>query len=411
MRYFCAFAVFTLWFALPMTKADSNNPAQQAASAGNQFAADVFAQVAKTEGNLCISPYSISSALQMTTAGAAGNTAAQMLAVLHWTQPAGDLPAASNALTAAIVGQTDSEKTPDRLPEGYAQISIANALFGQKGYPYQQSFLDVLSRQYAAPLQDVDFQKQPAEACHLINRWAAEKTHDRIQNAVPASAIAAATRLVLVDAIYFKAAWENEFKKSATQDQPFYLHGKDAVNVPLMQQSESFPYMDSDTMQAVELPYTGDFSLVVLLPKNRDGLAELEKSLTAGWLDDCMKQLAPRMVRLQLPKFKIEGQFELSGLLTGLGMGDAFDPQKADFSSMSSSKFCIDQVIHKTFIDLNEAGTEAAAVTAVTMRMTAMFPGHRVEPVVFTADHPFVFVLRHRGSGAILFMGRMADPR
>ena len=385
-------------------------PAEAAAGAGNAFAVDLYSQVRHTDGNLCLSPYSISSALQMTAAGAAGKTADQMLAVLHWTAPAGDMAVASSALTSQILGPIPTATQKQLQPDGEPWIAIANALFGQRGYSYKQPFLDLLAKQYAAPLQDVDFQTQPAQACDQINKWAADKTHDRIKDAVPTSAITPSTRLVLVDAIYFKAAWEHAFEKSATEDQPFFPAGKDPLNVPMMQQKHSFDYVENDSLQAVELPYKGEFSMVVLLPRKRDGLADLEKSLTSDGLNGWLKQLAPQTVELSLPKFRIEGEFDLNDTLSKMGMPDAFNPQTADFSGITSpDKLSIDHVIHKTFIAVDEAGTEAAAVTAVTMSLMAMRP--EPNPVVFRADHPFLFVLRHRATGAILFMGRVAEPK
>jgi serpin B len=406
----CILAALAVVLFSPVIKADVNDPVNAAVTAGNLFAADLFGQLRHADGNLCISPYSISSALQMTAAGAAGETESQMLATLHWTGPGQDLPAASAALTGQLITPVN-----EHLPspsQTAPRISIANALFGQSGYPYRQAFLDVLSRQYAAPLQNVDFAAHPQQAGDHINRWASEKTHGKIANAIPSSAITPATRLVLVDAVYFKDAWETPFPKSATLNQNFYVSGEEPRAVPIMQQSDSFDYMENDALQAVELPYVGDFSLVILLPRQRDGLAAMEKSISADALSSWLKGLTLQSVHIFLPKFKIEGEYELSATLAKLGMPDAFKPQKADFSNMTSAdKFCIDQVIHKTYIDLDETGTEAAAVTAVTMRMSAVFGGSSTKPVLFRADHPFVFVLRHRNTGAILFMGRVADPK
>jgi serpin B len=332
-----------------------------------------------------------------------------MLATLHWTLPVSDLPAASAALAADIIGPVPNAVA---RPADDQEISIANALFGQRGYAYKQPFLELLAKQYKAPLQSVDFVNQPKQAFDQINKWASDNTHDRIQNAVPESAISPTTRLVLVDAIYFKAAWDEAFKKSATEDQPFYPDGKDPINLPLMQQKHSFRYMENDSLQAVELPYKGGFSMLILLPRKRDGLAELEKSFTSDALTGWLKQLGPQVVQLSLPKFRIEGEFDLKDTLGKMGMTDAFDPNTADFSGITTpDRLSIDHVIHKTFIAVDEEGTEAAAVTSVTMGVMAMRPGALPEPVIFRADHPFLFVLRHSNTGAILFMGRVVEPK
>ncbi len=402
-----------LFFRVTMAHAADDRPvniADAAVTAGNHFAIDLYGQIRGAKGNICVSPFSVSSALEMAAAGAGGKTADQMLAVLHWTDAPGDLPAAAAALNATMTGPAQTATPPDDESRG-AQVSIANALFGQQGFSYQAPFLNLLAQKYGAPLQNVDFAGQPGKACAAINAWAAKQTHDRIKNAVPASAITAQTRLVLVDAIYFKDAWENEFRKPSTQDQPFFRDGKETVNVPLMQQRESYDYMETDALQAVSLPYRGEFSMVILLPRKRDGLVDLEQSLTADVLDGWLKQMSQQSVQIFLPKFRMEGEYELNGPLAKLGMTDAFNSQTADFSGITSAtKLCIDRVIHKTFIAVDEAGTEAAAVTSMTMRATAVMAPRHIQPAVFRADHPFLFVLRHRSTGAILFMGRVTNP-
>ena len=377
------------------------------AAASNLFAVDLYAQVREASGNICISPYSVSSALGMTAAGAAGKTAEQMLSVLHWTGQPADLSSANAALNAAIVHLKTAPTNRD------PQITIANALFGQRGFPYRKHFLDLLANQYGAALQDVDFTAQPQQACDQINHWAAEKTHDRIKQAVPVSAITLQTRMILVGAIYFKAAWEDEFPKSYTANRPFFPIGKDSMNVPTMQEKRSFQYMGNDQLQIAELPYNGDFSMLILLPRQRDGLPALEKSLTGDALNGWLSQLSPELLQVYLPRFRVEGEYQLTGNLQKMGMTDAFNANTADFSGIvSSGKLSIDQVIHKTFISVDEEGTEAAAVTSITMRATAMRQHTpQPEPIIFQADHPFLFVLRHRSTGALLFIGRISNPQ
>jgi serpin B len=400
----CRCVILVIVATATMAKAadePATQPANAAAIASNHFAMDLYAQLRETDGNICISPYSISSALDMATAGAAGKTQQQMLSVLHWTDPANELPAAAATLTAEMLKSS---------PHG-PKISIANALFSQSGYPFRQPFLDVLSKQYGAPLQEVDFAGQPTQACDQINQWAKKQTHDLIPNAMPESAITPLTRLVLVDAIYFKAKWEQEFRPYGTEKQPFFIAGKDPVTVPLMSEKGSFDYMENDSLQAVSLPYMGDYSMVILLSKKRDGLADLESSLTTDGLTGWISKLAPQETQVYLPKFKIEGEYQLVGQLAKLGMTDAFN-SSADFSGMTSAeKLCINTVIHKTYIAVDEAGTEAAAVTAIGVTAMAMMQHPHPQPVIFRADHPFLFMLRHHPTGAILFLGRISNPK
>jgi serpin B len=402
MKTKVTFALAGLLSMVTLSNAQTSPPA--AATANNTFAMDLYARISHREGNLCVSPYSISSALEMASAGAAGQTQQQMLSVLHWTQTPAALPHAAAALASAIKS--------GEAKQGGAQIDIANSLFGQQGFPYRQEFLALLSKEYAAPLQTVDFAGHPRESAEKINHWAAEQTHDRIKQTIDPSSLLPSTRLVLVNAVYFKADWIEKFEKRATSDKPFFVDGKDSANVSTMQQTHGFNYFQNDSMQMMEMPYVGGCSMLVLLPRAHDGLPALENSLTADSFDTWLKQMQPQLLRVDLPRFQIEGSFQMKGPLAELGMTDAFDPHKADFSDITTAqKLVIDQVIHKTFIKLDEAGTEAAAVTAVTAVAASVMRQKPPEPIVFQADHPFLYVLRHQATGTILFMGRITNPK
>jgi len=404
MKNQLALALPGILFMASLTHAQTAPPAESAANACNGFAMDLYARLAHHDGNLCISPYCISSALDMAAAGAAGQTRQQMLSVLHWTDPPAELPNAAATLAAAM---KDDAKRTDA-----AQLQIANSLFGQTGFAYHQDFLDLLSRQYNAALQALDFAGHPRESAEKINHWAAKQTHDRIKQIIDPSSLPPTTRLVLVNAVYFKAEWMEKFEKHATADEPFFIGGKDSTNVSTMRQTHAFNYFENDAMQAMEMPYRGGCSMLVLLPRTHDGLPALEKSLTADSLTSWLKQMRPQLLQVHLPRFQNQGSFELQAPLAELGMTDAFDPAKADFSAMTSAqKLMIDQVIHKTFIKLDEAGTEAAAVTAITVRAAAAMRRNPPEPIVFRVDHPFLYLLRHQATGTILFMGRIIDPR
>ncbi len=377
----------------------ANEPTTQpVVAASNALAIDLYTKLEPQKGNLCISPYSISSALDMTAAGARGDTQTQMLATLHWT---GQPDALHDAVAdLKLRGETKSDGTT---------LNVANSLFGQSGFNYHPDFLKLLADKYHTQLQQVDF-GQPAQAVGLINQWAARQTHDRIKQAISVSDVDALTRLVLINAIYFKAQWLEPFNKSATTDQPFFTSPDASTNVPMMSQQRSFSYFENDQLQAVALPYEGRYEMDILLPRNRDGLPALEKSLTVDSLNGWLTGMQPQLLALSLPKFQNTGSFRLADTLKALGMTDAFDASKADFTGMASDPLYVSDVIHKTFISVDEAGTEAAAITAVVMRAGAVAMRHPEQPTVFRADHPFIYLIRERMTGTILFIGRVETP-
>ena len=380
-------------------------PDRAAAVQGDsQFALDLYAKVRGQEGNLFFSPYSISTALAMTRAGAHGETAAQMDKTLHFTLSQDKLNPAFAGLIKEINGDPADKK------RGY-QLSTANALWGQKGYPFKADFLKVGKDDYGAGLNPVDFVGATEHARKTINAWVEKETHDKIKDLLVPGVLTTDTRLVLTNAIYFKGDWASQFKKDLTKDAPFHLAADKKADVPMMHQTEEFGYLDGGTFQALEMPYVGkDLSMVVLLPKKIDGLSDLEKNLTAdklaGWLGKVHKQ----EVIVSLPKFKTTQMLGMKDILSAMGMPAAFTPGVADLSGIADVKepLWISDVIHKAFIDVNEEGTEAAAATAVVIATESA----RIEPPTpeFRADHPFVFLIRDRRSDSILFLGRMADP-
>jgi serpin B len=379
--------------AVPVTKAN------------NQFAYDLYERLARQEGNLFFSPHSIHSALGMTLAGARNKTAEEMAAVMHLTGGQAEINAAYLASLAAL----EPKKTHDGKPA--YELVVANALYGQKGYPFHQNYRDLLAGQYKAALNDADFAGATEAARRQINGWVEEKTKDKIKELLKPGIVTPSTRLVLVNAIYFKAPWADKFSKNATQDAPFTLADGKKIDVPLMHQVDHFRYGSFDLAQVAELPYAGNgLSMVVILPKDGKTLAEVERNLARD-AQQYLGGLASQRVDLHLPRFKFTADFELGKTLSGMGMKDAFNPNTADFSGMvSQERLCIGEVVHKAFVDVHEGGTEAAAATAVLMRAPSAAPRPE-EPVLFKADHPFLFVIRHRDTGAILFMGRVAQPQ
>ncbi len=366
----------------------------------NAFAVQLYGQLRQQSGNLFFSPESISTALAMAYAGARGDTAAAMAKTLHFTLPPAKLHPAIGSLLSDLNASHD----------GY-QLSVANALWAQRGYTFLDDFLNLLKNDYGAGLNQVDF-KGAAEAARLtINRWVEQKTANKIKDLLPSGSLKPSNRLVLTNAIYFKGDWQTQFDKTETKDEVFHLSPSQTKKVPLMHRAGSFNYFDGGTFQVLEIPYKSDeLSMVIFLPKDPGGLPALEQSLTSTNLQQWLGQLSsvPKVI-VTMPKFKTTRQFELGDTLAAMGMSQAFDGS-ADFSGMTGKKdLVISAVIHKAYIDVNEEGTEAAAATGVTMRTMAVRALNPPTPV-FRADHPFVFLIREHRSNSILFMGRTADP-
>lgn len=366
----------------------------------NQFAFDLYAKLGAKPGNVFASPFSISTALAMTSSGAKADTLKQMLATLH-------LPADPYSAFHDLLEKT---KTPD--PKAF-QLVVANSLFGQKGYPWLPDFLGGCEKNFGAGLQQVDYAANTEAARTVINKWVESKTNDRIKDLMPAGSLNTLTRLVLVNAIYFKAAWKDPFDVGATKADKFFKAKDVETEVKLMTRKGRYPYFGNDAMQAVALPYNkADLSMLVLLPRKVDGLADLEKALTAAKVAEWRKALVPTNdVQLFLPKFKVEGAFDMGDTLAAMGMKDAFDPAKADLSGMAGQKdLFISKVIHKSFVEVDEAGTEAAAATGVAIGLRSM-PAPPKNPPVVRCDHPFVFAIVDNRTDSILFLGRLAEPK
>jgi len=367
------------------------------------FAFDLYQALREQDDNLFFSPYSISLALAMTYAGARGETAQQMADTLHFILSQGRLHPAFNSLDIELSQRGEGAKGKDG--EGF-RLHIVNAIWGQEGYKFLSEFLDVLAENYGAGLRPLDFANAPEESRITINNWVSDQTEGRIEDLIPQGLIDALTRLVLTNAIYFNAAWQHPFNEDMTEDGPFYLLDGGEVTLPMMRRTESFSYAEGDGYQAIELPYDGrELSMVILLP--RAGQFEaFEDSLDAQRVDAILKQLESRRVALTMPRFEFESSFGLKEALAAMGMPVAFSGD-ADFSGMTGNRdLYIADVVHKAFVSVDEAGTEAAAATAVVMRLTAL-PG---TPVEVTVDRPFVFLIRDIETGAILFVGRMVAP-
>ena len=367
--------------------------------AGNTaFAFNLYDRLKQTEGNLFLSPYSISTALAMTYAGARGNTEKQMAQVLHFILDQEHLHPAFASIEA---GLNAVQK------KGEIQLCVANALWPEKSYTFLKDYLVLLETNYGASVTPLDYKRATDAARKEINTWVEQKTNNKIKDLIQKGVLDPATRLVLTDAIYFKGNWANQFKKKDTEDLPFNVAPGKSVSVPMMTQKQRFKYMENDSLQVLEMPYAGDdLSMIILLPREVDGLAGLEAELTVENLNAWMRRLVKREVQVFLPKFEMTSQFSLGETLASMGMPDAFS-MSADFSGMDGTTMLyISAVVHKAFVAVDEEGTEAAAATAVVMRLKAM----PRPPLVFRADHPFVFMICDNRLGSILFLGRVTDP-
>ena len=367
------------------------------------FAFDLYQYLRDEDGNLFYSPFSISLAMAMTYAGARGETEEQMAETLQFLLSQEKLHPAFNALDLLLASRGESAEGKD--DKGF-RLNIVNAIWGQKDYEFLAEFLDVLAENYGAGLRLLDFINAPEESRITINDWVSEQTEGRIKDLIPQGAIDALTRLVLTNAIYFNAAWLNPFEENLTDDAAFHLLGGGEVTVPMMRQTESFGYAEGEGYQAVELLYDGgELSMVILLPE-MGRFEAFEDSLDSDYVDSILSGVDYGQVALTMPKFEFESEFGLVDTLDNMGMPAAFSAQ-ADFSGMNGTRdLAITDILHKAFVSVDEAGTEAAAATAVIIGENAM-PG---EPVEVTVDRPFVFLIRDIKTDSILFVGRVMNP-
>ena len=386
----------------------------------NRFALQLYQQLRRTEGNLFFSPYSVSTALDMTYAGAAGQTERQMAETLC-------LPTSSAVLEK--MGVTGTPMTQEEFAGAFGaiikalnaqaengpyQLSVANALWGQAGYAFLPPFTDLVETEYGGKLREMDFVRATEQARQTINAWVAQQTNDKIRDLIARGVLGPTTRLVLTNAIYFKGNWASQFEERRTRPEPFTLLNGDEIQTAMMNQKAEFRYAQvganhDSPVQILELPYVDEvLSMVILLPKAHDGIKQLESDLNAENLAKWLGGLRQREVKVTLPKFKMTSKFSLQGVLGAMGMRDAFAPA-ANFSGMTGNRdLFISDVIHQAYVDVNEEGTEAAAATGVVMKLTSAIPD---QTPVFRADHPFVFLIRDSQSGSILFFGRVMDPR
>ena len=384
---------------------DSKHPSGSLARANNAFGCDLYRQLRSEKGNLFFSPYSISVALGMTRAGAAGKTAGEMDRVMHTTGlRTNEFPKLRGSLAPREIPQRRGKP-----PIPAFELHIANALWGQIGMKFEDPFLKTMLSDFVAPLQRVDFTQTEATR-KRINRWVEDQTKDRIRDIVPPGLPTPDCRLALGNAIYFKASWAKPFSARATRPGPFTIAKKKDVEAEFMARTESLAYFQDDDVQVAEVPYRGgDSSMVVVLPRKLDGLAALEGKLSSVRLEKYTNGLRPRQVALKMPRFEFTLPLRLDETLRAMGIRLAFS-SRADFSKMTKAeRLMIGAVLHKAFVAVDEKGTEAAAATIVMMKRSGR-PARRDAPVPMILNHPFVFFIRHRATGCILFLGRVTNP-
>lgn len=394
-----------------------------ATKAINALGLELLAKASKPDSNALLSPYSIQSALAMTYAGADGTTHSEMAKALHYPGNEEELHRSFASLqqdlgeiqkSTAEIAQRSKEWGGPSEP---ITLTVANRLFGQKDYEFRAAFLSLLKDTYAAPLQQLDFAHDYSRARLEINNWVDDRTRHRIRDLIPPTGLNEVTRLVLVNAIYLKAPWQTEFYPGATKPLAFHINGRDPHEVPTMFRQGTFGYAHRAGFSVVTIPYSGgDLQFLIILPDAADGLPALESSLAPAMLADCANPGTAEL-KLYLPKFTLNSPLiQLAPALESLGMKTAFDHPEgsANFDRMAPRKpgdyLCISEVFHKTFLNLDEKGTEAAAATAVAVRAGAAFR-EQPQPIELRVDHPFLFAIQHRSSGTCLFLGRLTDPR
>ncbi|RJP48944.1 MAG: serpin family protein [Anaerolineaceae bacterium] len=372
---------------------------EELAQGNSAFALDLYQQLRQADSNLFFSPFSLSTALAMTCAGARGETESQMARVLHFGST-------DESLHIAFAGL--QEKIAEVEAQGRIKLKVANSLWPQVGYSFLAEFVSLVQTYYGVTITPVDYSDSET-ARQIVNAWVEEKTEKKITNLIPPGVFNALTRLTLVNAIYFKGDWADKFDARLTKRGDFWApQGK--VNASMMSRTDEYNYAETGALQILELPYAGNaLSMLILLPKEKDGLPRLEGQVTPAFLEQATAKLSKQQVFVSMPKFKVEAAFQLNEALIELGMTDAFDDGKANFAGMDDDEksLFISAALHKAFIDVNEDGSEAAAASAIVMQLRST-PMQR--PPVFRADHPFLFFIRENQTGSILFTGRLLKP-
>ncbi|XP_006892800.1 PREDICTED: serpin B10 [Elephantulus edwardii] len=389
----------------------------------NQFALEFSKKLAESaEGqNIFFSPWGISTALTMVYTGTKGATATQMAQVLQLNQQQDrkSCPESEKKRKTEFNSGRDEAICSDfqaliseiNKPNNAYILKTANRLYGEKTYPFLSKYLEDMKNYFGAEPQSVNFVETPDQVRKEVNSWVEKQTEGKIPNLLSEDAVGSTTRMVLVNALYFKGLWEHKFSAENTTEKPFRINSTTSKPVQMMSMKAKLPVFHIEQPQAkgLQLYYESrDLSLLILLPEDVGGLDQLEEAITyeklSEWTsEDMMEQY---QVQLHLPKFKLEESYDLRSVLSGLGMSDAFNQSQADFSGMSSERnLYLSNVFHKSFVEINEKGTEAAAGSGSEIRFRI-----RVPSIEFNVDHPFLFLIRHDKTKCILFYGRFCSP-
>ncbi len=359
------------------------------------FAFHLYRQVAVPGKNVFFSPYNISSALAMTYAGARGQTAREIAAVMNVATPADQLLPAFRQLENSL-----------QAGDKPYQLHTANRVWGERQAAFLPPYLNLLEHNFGAALERLDFRQKPEPSRIAINDWVKQKTQGKITDLLPPGSIKPITRLVLTTAIYFKSDWAKPFDPKQTKQELFYLQPGNGVQVPMMYVSTQAGFLEDELATGLQLPYKdGRLSMILLLPKRPDSLPALEKALSSAQLIKWRNAMHTGKVQVSVPRFRMTEKYDLISALEALGMKQAFTAD-ADFSAMTKEKIALSRAVHKAFVDVNEQGTEAAAATGMVAELTSFR-----KPLVFRADRPFLFLIQDNQSGTILFLGRVMDPR
>ncbi|XP_010959569.2 serpin B4 [Camelus bactrianus] len=383
----------------------------------SHFAVDLYQQIRQrsTGENIFYSPLSIMSAFGMLYLGSRGNTAAQLQKALHFKEVAENPTAGATADPVENPENHHFQKLLTELnkPTDAYELNVANRLYGRKEFPFLQEYMDNVKKLYLASVESADFANAPEESRKMINSWVERQTNEKIKNLFPKDSIDSSTVLVLVNAIYFKGQWHQKFKEENTVEEKFWLSKDRSKSVQMMKETNDFNFTSLEDMQVkiLEIPYKGaELSMMLLLPNEVDGLQKLEDKLTAEKLLEwtSSQNMWKSQVDLHLPRFKVEETYDLKAILEALGVVDAFSSQDADLSGMTRKhRLAVSKAVHKSFVEVNEEGTEAAAATGITVVATSASIPHFER---FHCDHPFLFFIRHNKTNTILFLGRLTSP-
>ncbi|MDH5463473.1 MAG: serpin family protein [Nitrosopumilus sp.] len=376
----------------------NNDGSRMDKSEQKDFVFAFYSEIAENneESNIFFSPLSISTAFSMAYEGADENTASEMRQVFGLESDDSKRQKAVSELLSRLNHKDD-----------WYNLQVANALWIKDGYDIKQDYIDTAKTYYSSTVENVDFATD--DGIDRINSWVVEKTNDKIQDILEPGSTDEMTLMAITNAVYFKGKWSSQFSTEQTTDKLFWTDRNNSVNIPMMRESaEVYNYAETDDLQALEMDYLGgDISMIVLLPKDRDGLESIEKHIDMKEFNLIKNSMTKQPLTLEMPKFEFETEYNLIEPLQNLGLDDAFDKDNADFQGIADEQIYLDQAKHKAFVNVSEEGTEAAAITALVFEFTSGPPEPRH---AFVADHPFMFVIQEKETGEILFIGRIVNP-